>query len=92
MIPVFICVYVCCIVSIYGMETCSAWAQYDNSPAERHTHLHISAERSVGAEEDLALFVSAVVHPGKFGRQTDDVAVTWVGMQQTGTCFRSGRQ
>lgn len=39
LLPMFICVYVNCITSVYGTKTCSTWVRYDISafPAERHT-------------------------------------------------------
>lgn len=46
-------------------------------------YLHVVAEGCVGAKQNLALLVSAVVHSGELGGQTDHVATARVRVEQT---------
>lgn len=50
-------------------------------------YLHVSAEGGVGAEQDLALLVSAVVHARQLVREADRVLAPGVCDQQTGADF-----
>ena len=50
-------------------------------------YLHVSAEGSIGAEQDLALLVGAVVHAWQLVREADRVLASGVCDQQTGADF-----
>lgn len=51
-------------------------------------HLHFIAESGIGSEQDLTLFVHAVMHPRELGRKPDLVAAPGVRVQQAGAGFR----
>lgn len=50
-------------------------------------YLHVSAEGGVGTEQDLALLVGAVVHPGQLVREAHRVLAPGVRDQQAGADF-----
>lgn len=55
------------------------------------SHLHVGAEGGVGTEQDLALLMGAVVHPGQLGGQTDFITTPGVSVEQTGTGLQPGQ-
>lgn len=54
------------------------------------SYLHVLTEGGVGAEQDLALLVGAVVHPGQFVREPHRVPAPRVCHQQAGAHLGPG--
>lgn len=80
---------VVCVCPGLWAAMCVAWLPWDLVP-QGAAYLHIPAEGGVGAKQDLALLVGAVVHARELGGQAQGVLAPGVRDQQAGADFRPG--
>lgn len=85
----YTCIHVCvCVECKYLYPPSEARCSFPSQPSPPEAaYLHVSAEGSIGAKEDLALLVGTVVHAWQLVGQAHRVPAPGVCDQQTGADF-----
>lgn len=82
-----VCIYVCgCNVNTCVLQQKPDAPSWASPPVA--AYLHVSAEGGIGAKQDLALLVGAIVHAWQLVREAHCVLAPGVCDQQTGADFR----